>query len=77
MIEATRGLKPGAALDAAMGQGRNALYLAQVGWNVTGFDVSEVGTAAARARATLCYSCCLDWPCVGPPPCFQTGTVMG
>ena len=51
LMEAARGLKPAAALDAAMGQGRNALYLAQAGWKVTGFDISELGISAARASA--------------------------
>lgn len=34
-----------------MGQGRNALYLAKTGWEVTGFDISSKGLAAARAAA--------------------------
>jgi SAM-dependent methyltransferase len=51
LIDAIKGLKPAAALDAAMGQGRNALYLAQAGWNVTGFDISEKGLYLARANA--------------------------
>lgn len=51
MVEATRGLTPAAALDAGMGQGRNALYLAQEGWNVTGFDISDKGISLARANA--------------------------
>jgi SAM-dependent methyltransferase len=51
LIDATKGLKPSAALDAGMGQGRNTLYLAQAGWDVTGFDISENGIAIARANA--------------------------
>jgi SAM-dependent methyltransferase len=51
LIEATRGLRPAAALDAGMGQGRNTLYLARTGWNVTGFDISETGISVARANA--------------------------
>jgi SAM-dependent methyltransferase len=51
LVDATRGLKPADALDAAMGQGRNALYLANAGWKVTGFDISETGISAARASA--------------------------
>jgi 2-polyprenyl-3-methyl-5-hydroxy-6-metoxy-1,4-benzoquinol methylase len=43
--------KPGTALDVAMGQGRNALYLASLGWDVTGYDISEGGLAAAHAEA--------------------------
>lgn len=44
-------LKPGVALDYAMGDGRNALYLARLGWTVHGFDMSEVAVAAAKRRA--------------------------
>ena len=42
---------PGRALDVAMGEGRNAVHLASLGWKVTGFDVSEVGLDKARERA--------------------------
>jgi len=44
--------RPGVALDYAMGEGRNALYLAKLGWDVYGFDQSAVavGTAQKRAR---------------------------
>jgi SAM-dependent methyltransferase len=51
LVEAIEGLKPGRALDVAMGQGRNALFLAQRGWTVTGFDVSNEGLNVARANA--------------------------
>src|SRR5262245_43630304 len=34
--------RPGTALDVGMGQGRNAIWLAERGWNVTGFDISPV-----------------------------------
>jgi SAM-dependent methyltransferase len=51
LIEAARGLTPGTALDAGMGQGRNAVYLAGKGWKVTGFDVSAEAIKAARANA--------------------------
>jgi len=44
-------LKPGAALDAGMGHGRNAVYLARRGWTVTGFDISEQALEAARSNA--------------------------
>jgi SAM-dependent methyltransferase len=44
-------LKPGTALDAGMGQGRNAFYLAQRGWQVTGFDISGGALAAAESNA--------------------------
>lgn len=34
-----------------MGQGRNALYLAEQGWQVTGFDPAEKAVAAAQTEA--------------------------
>src|SRR6188768_3099174 len=36
-----KGLKPGTALDLGIGQGRNAIYLAAQGWDVTGVDISD------------------------------------
>lgn len=49
--EAVRGRRPGKALDVHMGQGRNAVFLASLGWDVTGFDYSEEGIRAAREAA--------------------------
>lgn len=34
-----------------MGSGRNALYLASHGWDVTGFDIADVGLVQARKKA--------------------------
>ena len=51
LVDVTRGLTPGKALDVGMGQGRNALYLAQQGWAVTGFDPADQAVAAAEAEA--------------------------
>ena len=51
LVSVSQDLKPGAALDVAMGQGRNALYLASRGWQVTGFDIAEKGLDAAQAEA--------------------------
>ena len=45
-------VKPGTALDVHMGQGRNAIFLAQKGWKVTGFDISQEAIQAAKAEAT-------------------------
>ena len=51
LVEVVKGQKPGAALDVAMGQGRNALYLASQGWKVTGVDISDEGIRQARDEA--------------------------
>lgn len=51
VVEAVKGVAPGTALDAGMGQGRNAVFLARQGWKVTGFDVSAAALEAARANA--------------------------
>jgi SAM-dependent methyltransferase len=52
LVETVKSIKPGAALDVAMGQGRNALYLASQGWQVTGVDISDEGIRQAREAAT-------------------------
>jgi SAM-dependent methyltransferase len=49
--EAVKGLEPSTALDVGAGQGRNAVWLAGQGWDVTGIDISGVGLAAAQASA--------------------------
>jgi SAM-dependent methyltransferase len=51
LVDTVAGMKPGRALDVAMGQGRNALYLASQHWTVTGVDFSDEGLRAARATA--------------------------
>jgi 2-polyprenyl-3-methyl-5-hydroxy-6-metoxy-1,4-benzoquinol methylase len=43
LADTIKGMKPGTALDIGMGEGRNALFLATQGWQVTGFDISDVG----------------------------------
>jgi SAM-dependent methyltransferase len=42
---------PGRCLDVAGGEGRNALFLAARGWQVTLVDVAVAGVATARRRA--------------------------
>jgi SAM-dependent methyltransferase len=44
-------LPPGRALDVACGEGRNALWLAEQGWDVVGIDFSTVGIDKARRIA--------------------------
>lgn len=43
------GLTPGRALDVASGEGRNALWLAGRGWDVTAVDFSLAGLDKGRA----------------------------
>lgn len=51
LAEVVQGRKPGRVLDIGMGQGRNSLYLARLGWEVTGVDVSDKGVDIARKQA--------------------------
>jgi 2-polyprenyl-3-methyl-5-hydroxy-6-metoxy-1,4-benzoquinol methylase len=51
LVSAIQGLKPGRALDFGMGQGRNAVFLAQQGWDVTGFDPAEEAVRIANRNA--------------------------
>jgi len=48
LMRIAEGLKPGDALDVAMGQGRNSVYLAGKGWRVTGYDLSDQGMKIAQ-----------------------------
>jgi SAM-dependent methyltransferase len=51
LVQEARDLPPGRALDLACGEGRNALWLAERGWRVTGVDYSSVAIAKAQARS--------------------------
>jgi len=51
LVEIVKGRKPGKALDVGMGQGRNAVWLAQQGWDSTGFEPAERAVAAAQSQA--------------------------
>lgn len=51
LVEAISDVDPGRALDLASGAGRNALFLAELGWNVTGVDASEAAIRIANMRA--------------------------
>lgn len=52
LASAIEGRAPGAALDLGMGQGRNALFLADQGWHVTGVDLSDVAVEQASRSAS-------------------------
>jgi len=45
------GLPPGRALDLGCGEGRNAIWLAERGWQVSAVDFSPVGLDKARRLA--------------------------
>jgi 2-polyprenyl-3-methyl-5-hydroxy-6-metoxy-1,4-benzoquinol methylase len=51
LVAEVEGLEPGRALDVACGAGRNAVWLADRGWTVTGVDFSDVALANARGLA--------------------------
>lgn len=51
LVAEVDGLPVGRALDLACGEGRNAVWLAQRGWQVTGVDFSQVGLDKAARLA--------------------------
>jgi SAM-dependent methyltransferase len=50
-VEGEQRLPPGRALDLGCGAGRNSLYLARQGWEVTGIDLIGLAVNKARAKA--------------------------
>jgi SAM-dependent methyltransferase len=71
LVAELEGLTPGRALDLACGEGRNAVWLAEQGWTVTGVDFSDVGLDKGRRLATE-RGVEVDWVCADatawPPP---------
>ena len=53
-------LPPGRALDLAAGEGRNAIWLARRGWDVTAADFSQAGLDKGRRLAGELE---IDWVC--------------
>ena len=51
LADSVKDRTPGKALDIGMGQGRNSMFLAALGWDVTGFDLSEVAVKQAKEAA--------------------------
>jgi protein-L-isoaspartate O-methyltransferase len=51
LMQVVEGRPPGVALDYGMGEGRNAIYLAKLGWQVWGFDRADAAVALAQKRA--------------------------
>lgn len=74
-VEAAR-LAPGTALDLSAEEGRNAVWLAQRGWQLTAFDLFAVGLAKAAqladaAGVTLTTVCAGVGGYVPPPGGFD------
>jgi len=51
LVVETSDLAPGRALDLACGEGQNAVWLAERGWEVTGVDFADVAIGKAQERA--------------------------
>ncbi len=51
LVGEVAGLAPRRALDLAAGEGRNAVWLATLGWQVTAVDWSDVGISKGRTLA--------------------------
>ena len=51
LVRETAALTPGAALDAGCGEGAEALWLAEQGWEVTGADIASDALRRARSQA--------------------------
>jgi SAM-dependent methyltransferase len=56
-----RDLPPGRALDLACGEGRNAIWLASLGWSVTAVDFSSVAIEKARSRSSEQARAAVEW----------------
>jgi 2-polyprenyl-3-methyl-5-hydroxy-6-metoxy-1,4-benzoquinol methylase len=51
LLKSVQGKIPGTALEIGMGQGRNTIAIARLGWDVTGIDISDEGIRQAVAEA--------------------------
>jgi SAM-dependent methyltransferase len=60
VVEELGGLPPGRALDLGSGEGRNAVWLAEGGWQVTAVDFSSVALDKAR-RLAQARGVTVDW----------------
>ncbi|WP_040492253.1 bifunctional NAD(P)/FAD-dependent oxidoreductase/class I SAM-dependent methyltransferase [Ilumatobacter nonamiensis] len=52
LVAEVSGVAPGRALDVGCGEGADAIWLAQQGWEVTATDISTTAIARARAAAS-------------------------
>ena len=60
LVAGVVGFRAGRAVDLACGEGRNSIWLAEQGWDVTGVDFSPVGLAKAERFAEL-RGVTIDW----------------
>jgi SAM-dependent methyltransferase len=51
IVDEVATMTPGTALDLATGEGRHAVWLASLGWQVVAVDYASVGVRRAQARA--------------------------
>lgn len=66
VVQELSGVAPGSALDAACGEGRNAIWLAEQGWDVVAVDFSGValeraGQAQSEAEARVGVPLQIEW----------------
>jgi SAM-dependent methyltransferase len=60
LVAETEGMAPGRALDLACGEGRHAVWLAELGWSVRAVDFSEVAIDKGRLLAEA-RGASVDW----------------
>jgi len=51
LLKSVQGKTAGMALEIGMGQGRNTIAMARLGWDVTGIDISDEGIRQAVTEA--------------------------
>lgn len=79
VVDEVTGLSPGRAIDLAAGEGRNAVWLAEQGWEVTAVDFSEIAIERARELARQ-RNVTIDWQVADvteyPPPADDFDLVL-
>jgi tellurite methyltransferase len=68
LVQAARNVPPGRALDLACGAGRNAIHLAELGWDVVAIDGSTEAIRLLRERAPRVDARVMDLETCEPLP---------